>query len=511
MKIIIRIFLDFFKFVVFGAIAIILPGCSRNKVQKRPNLVFIFADQFRRQAIGFMNEDPVITPNFNRFAEEGVVFTNAISACPLCSPFRAMLMTGRFPLSTGVTTNAQAGLDLKLDKEEICIGDVLKANGYHTGYIGKWHLECPSLNKYKNPIDGATWGWDGWTPPGPRRHGFDFWYAYNTFDDHFHPHYWTGENPQKVEIEQWSVEHETDVAIRFIKERPKDKPFALFISWNPPHPPFVAPDKYKKLYVGKELPPRKNDLNNKSKEQRLPYYSAVTSCDNNFGRILETLDSLGISDNTIVIFTADHGEMMGSHDKFGKNVWYEESIGIPFLIRWLNSIKPGNEDLLFASYNFMPTILGLMNLPIPETVEGTDYSKILFGKKIERPTSVFLTSYANPGKTLTIGQHMTIWTKAGVELREKGIDWRTVGFRGVRTERYTYVVNRGGEETKENIGRLLYDNEKDPYQLNPIRATHASEHPVMLELNKELRKWLDKMSDPFPLSMEGDLFIEENE
>ncbi|HEW79283.1 MAG TPA: twin-arginine translocation signal domain-containing protein [Phycisphaerales bacterium] len=497
---------DFLKAAGLGAAALAIPTLAQgaNKVAKKPNLLFVFADQFRRQAMGFMNQDPVITPNFDRFAQDSLVFTNAISSYPLCSPFRAMLMTGRFPLTTGITSNCQPGLDLELSEDEIGIGDVLKADGYQTGYIGKWHLDCPSRNKIKNPPDEAG-RWDAYTPPGPRRHGFDFWYAYNGDDTHFAPHYWK-DSPKKIEVKQWSVEHETDIAIDFIRNRKKDKPFALFISWNPPHPPFIAPEKYKSWYLGKELPKRPNfkipdraitSSFNKYERNYLAYCAAVSSCDDNFGRLLRTLDGEKIANDTVAVFTSDHGEMLGSHGRFTKHVWFEESIGIPFLIRWPGRIGPGREDMPFASYDFMPTLLGLMGMEIPDTVEGTDYSGVMLDKEVSKPFSAFIAKYGNCGKILAVGQRPTERVLQGLSLREKGIDWRTVRYRGLRTKRYTYVVDRGPEG--KTMKRLLYDNEKDPYQLNPVQAVNADENPIMAKLDKELQRWLDKMRDPFPL------------
>ena len=493
---------DFLKTIGLSGAGLVLPGCAlgqsaHESSAKKTNLLFVFADQYRKQAMGFMNEDPVITPNFDKFARQGLVFTNAVSSRPVCTPFRAMLMTGRYPLTTGMTSNCMPGTDLQLNEDEICIGDVLKANGYQTGYIGKWHLEIPSLNKAKYPVDGATVSWDGWTPPGRRRHGFDFWYAYNCNGSHFDPNYWK-EGPKRIDIKQWSVEHETDVAIDFIRNRQKDKPFVLFISWNPPHPPFIAPEEYKALYKDKQLPPRANvQQSDKYKRVHMPYYAAVSSCDDNFGRLLKTLDELGIANDTIVVFSSDHGEMLGSHGRFSKTVWYDESIGIPFMIRWPGRIKPRREDMPFAVYNFMPTFLGLMGVPIPKTVEGTDYSRLMLGRKMQRPSSAFIANYGNPGRLLAVGQKPSQWALQAEELHKKGIDWRTVGYRGLRTKRYTYVVNRGPEG--KNLKRLLYDNGTDPYQLNPVEATHANENQIMAKLDSELQQWLDKMNDPFLL------------
>ncbi len=374
----------------------------------------------------------------------------------------------------------------------------------------------PSRNSAKNPPDEPVYSWDGWTPPGPRRHGFDFWCAYNTNNAHFTPNYWK-DSPKRIEAKQWSVEHETDVAIDFVKSRKKDEPFALFVSWNPPHPPYVAPEKYKSMYKAEELPVRPNVKlpNKKFEKSHMPYCAAVSSCDDNFGRLLKMLAECGIADDTIVVFTADHGEMMASHGRFGKSIWYEESIGIPFMVRWPRHIKPGRDDMPFASYHFMPTLLGLMGLPIPKTVEGTDYSKLMLGEHVPKPSAAFIGCYQYPDNVLAVGQEPSRWVQQGVNLRKKGIDWRTVGFRGLRTRRYTYVVDRrtdgpNGPYSAEEIAkaivegrimkRLLYDNGKDPYQLNPIQAVRADENPIMAKFDKQLQQWLEKMRDPFPLT-----------
>ena len=444
-----------------------------------------------------MQEDPVITPNLDRFASECMAFTNAVSSCPICSPYRAMLMTGRFPMSTGMTSNCMPGTDLEMKVDEITIGDVLKENGYVTGYIGKWHLEAPSLNRSSSPMDSARDAWDGWTPPGPRRHGFDFWYAYNSNGKHFDPNYWR-DSPQRIDINQWSVEHETDIAIDFMKQVHEGKPFALFMSWNPPHNPYVAPDKYKAMYAGKDLQARQNVVENELFNRRyMPYLAAVTSCDDNFGRLLEFLESERLNESTIVVFSSDHGEMMGSHGRYAKSIWYDESIGIPFMIRWEKNIDPGRNHMPFAVYNFMPTVLGLMDLKIPKTVEGIDFSGLLLGTEQEKATSALIASYGNPGRLLAVGQEPSIWALQADSLFRQGVDWKKIGYRGLRTERYTYVVDRG--RNNKRLKRYLYDNEVDPFQMNPIISdTIANEK--MSALNDELQDWLVKTNDPFELN-----------
>ncbi|HOJ10308.1 MAG TPA: sulfatase [Clostridiales bacterium] len=470
--------------------------------EKRPNLIFVFADQWRRQAVGFMNEDPVVTPNMDKFADESLIFENAISTFPLCSPHRASLMTGRYPLSTGMFTNCKPGVDVALGTHEICISDVLKKQGYATGYIGKWHLDSSERNFSENPESGAK-GWDAYTPPGPKRHGFDFWYSYGANDEHMAPHYWQDSN-KAIHINQWSPEHETDVAIKYINDHTKKyekNPFALFISWNPPHSPYhMLPEKYKELYKDKDISFRPNvkaeGLYTHTYEKigegfetltrfTKDYYAAVSGLDENFGRLLKVLKEQGIEDDTIVVLSSDHGDMMGSHGLMAKHVWLEESIGIPFVIRWPSRILPGREKTLLGSADVMPTLLQLMNIPVPASVEGTDLSPVIRKEKTQPVTSAFIC--ACPGRDVFLK-----------ELSAKGIDPKTLGWRGVRTYRYTYVVSKGyfpGEKTK----RLLYDNETDPYQLNPLCFETAAENDLAFQMELELKEWLSKLDDPFSI------------
>ena len=166
--------------------------------EKRPNLLYIFADQWRAHALGYKKEDPVVTPWMDRFCEESVCFSNAYSTFPLCTPHRGSLMTGKYPLSIGLWTNCKIGLEEKimLKPQETCIANVLKEYGYDTGYIGKWHLDASELNFTSSPKSGAK-EWDAFTPPGERRQGFDYWLSYGACDEHLDPHYWQ-DTPEQI-------------------------------------------------------------------------------------------------------------------------------------------------------------------------------------------------------------------------------------------------------------------------------------------------------------------------
>lgn len=467
---------------------------------KGPNLLYVFADQWRRQATGFAGEDPVLTPNIDRFAQQSLIFRNALSSTPLCSPHRAALMTGKYPLSTGVYTNCKQGADIMLRPEEIGIGDVLKEAGYQTGYIGKWHLDLPEQNVTEEPESGAR-HWDAYTPPGPKRHGFDFWYSYGAYDHHLEPHYWR-DTPEMIQLSQWSPEHETDVAIDYISGLDRDRPFAIFVSWNPPHSPFeLLPDKYKEMYRNREVPFRPNvqcdtlqahtgepfagGRDNLEQYMR-DYFAAVTGIDEQFGRLLAALEELGLERDTIVVLSSDHGELLGAHGLMAKHSWHEESIGIPCVIRWPGKVAPGTTGILFNSPDIMPTLLGLAGLPIPDTVEGTNVAPVLLGEAMEGPASAFLA--AIPGRREVVEQ-----------FAQAGIDNKRFGWRAVRTDRYTYVVDRGYSPDGTTV-RLLYDNAADPHQLRPTRLTDAAESSAAARLEQELRAYLRRTNDPFDLA-----------
>ncbi len=401
-------------------------------------------------------------------------------------------MTGKYPFATGVVSNCYArpdGWDLTvreancyLKQSERCLPDILHDSGYATGYIGKWHLAQPK-KPYIDPTDYDGYIWDSYPTPD-RRHQFDFWYGYGCNGAHLSPHYWTADLPKDkpIHVNQWSPEHEADLAIAYLRDRAgkyrdAGKPFALFVANNPPHNPYNAvPDRYLDIYRDtplEELLCRGNvDLSiddggtARAKRSVRGYFAAVTGLDEQLGRILDCLKQEGLEENTIVVFTADHGDMMGSHNRMAKSVWYEESIGIPFIIRWPGGIEPGRDDLLLSVPDYAPTLLGLMGLrgTIPADTQGADYSSALLGNATSRPTSA---------------PYMSI--------RPQG-DHR--GARGLRTHTHTFVIQR----TDQGERPILHDNQNDPCQLRNVAGDNES---LVQDLTDELADWLEKTGDPW--------------
>ncbi len=453
-----------------------------------PNILYIFPDQYRAQAMGFVGEDPVITPNIDRLASEGVVFHNAVSNSPLSSPYRGMLMTGKYPYSNHVTGNCntyatQFGVYLR--EEDRCIGDILKEGGYHCGYIGKWHLDAPEGETAKG---WQTAVWDTYTPVGDKRHGFDYWCSYGCNNQHLDPYYWEGNAPvaDTTYARRWSPIFEADKAIDFINaeggsaDRDKSKPWALFISMNPPHGPYSeVPQEYKDLYADAPLEELLNRANvsldsDKSANARRSvrdYFACVTGVDKEVGRILDALDASGERENTIVVFTADHGEMMGSHGYMQKNVFYEESMRVPFIMSWRGVLETGEESLHLGVPDIMPTLLGLVGLgeTTPDQVEGEDYSQTILGLSDERPE---YSLYIRPGEQLP-----------------------TAFARGLRTDRYTFVVEKGKDGQISR--RLLFDRESDPYQLTNIAESSKKTKRLVAEFERKLYQRLRELNDPW--------------
>lgn len=460
---------------------------------KKLNLIYVFADQWRRAAMGCAQQDPVLTPNMDAFAEEGVRCTACTSTFPLCSPHRACLLTGRYPQSNGFFTNCKNGLPLRLRDEEYCLGDILKDNGYQTAYIGKYHLDEPEVNHCEEPVSGAR-DWDAFTPPGVRRHGFDYWYSYGTYDVHLHPHYWK-DTPEMIEPDQWSPEHETDVAIEWLKNVDKTKPFAAVISWNPPHSPYdQVPERYLSLYP--KTPKMRGNVRSDGdvydfagpqikvdvSEATRQYFAAVSGLDDQFGRLLKAIKKLGLEDDTVVVLSADHGDMMGSHGLMAKNVWYEESIGIPFLVRG-PGIKPGLCGSVIGSQDQLPTLLSLIGLDTPNTVEGVDCAQDILTHAADESKSTFL--YSAPG-SIALGK----------EFAAAGEDPKAYGWRGIRTAHHTYVIHAGYHPGGCPV-RYLYDLDNDPLQMEPIKIGAKGENVLADELEQRIAQWLCSMKDPF--------------
>ena len=445
--------------------------------KKRPNLIYVFADQLRASSCGFAGDAYARTPNMDRLAAEGCNFSQAISSTPVCAPYRASLMTGKFQSSTGMVIN-----ELRLSPEHECFGHALTSAGYRTAYIGKWHLWANQLGHH-NLIR------NGFTPPGNYRLGFDeFWAAYNFNHTYHHSPYFLNDATPHIR-KQYEPDGQTDMAIQYLRGRAHSTdPFALFLSWGPPHYPWGLDNvdaKYADLYRDTKIPLAPNyttqpdpycddlqklpaDYDRQVHEWLRVYYAQVANIDWNLGRLMKAVDDAGMAEDTIFIFTSDHGEMFGSHGRQAKLIFYEEAARVPFLMRWPAKIPAKTvSDALLGTPDIMPTLLSMLNLPIPSAVEGIDLSSHALGTGGKDHEAAHMQGMGA--------------TAAWVD----GTEWRAL-----RDHEYTYALYH--RDRKE----LLFNNRKDPFQLTNL-AEDRSNAAMLGHYRKLSEDWRKERKDEF--------------
>jgi len=429
-------------------------GVSAGEQQKKPNIVFVFGDQWRAQATGYNGDPNAHTPNLDRLAREGVDFTHAVSGCPVCSPYRASLLTGQYWLTHGVFLN-----DVPLSGEATTMAEALAGAGYRTAYIGKWHLDGHGRLSYI---------------PAERRQGFEYWKVMECTHDYNASGYYDDDAARKT-WEGYDAEAQTREALKYIGQRDADRPFAVFLSWGPPHNPYeTAPGEYLDRIREEDIVLRDNvpaECAAKARKDLRGYYAHIMALDECVGRLLEALDDAGIADDTIFVFTSDHGDMLYSQGQIRKQRPYDESIRVPFLLRYPAGLgREGRRvDWPINAPDIMPTLLGLSGLEIPTGVEGEDFSGALRGGNPPRVEGALLACVAPFGE----------WT------REHG----GREYRGVRTQRHTYVRDRKGPW-------LLFDNEADPYQTRNLCGTPEGAE-IQADLDKMLARILERRGDTF--------------
>ena len=451
---------------------------NSESMTKKTNLVFVFADQLRYKSCGFTGDKSAHTPNIDKLASESANFCNAVSGHPVCAPYRASLFTGKYSSSTGMVIN-----ELRMNPNHECFGHVLTRSGYQTGYIGKWHLYANELGNHDDPKNSFT-------PPGPDRLGFDgYWAAYNFHHVYYDTYYHT-DTPEKLKYSNendskvYEPDAQTNMAVDFLEEAAgKEQPFALFLSYGTPHDPWGwnnVVDGYADMFrdVKFPLPPNYSDVNDKygdswsnlNPEERSKleqwhqgYYAMIANLDWNLGRLLKAIDRIGISENTIFVFTSDHGEMFGAHGRRAKNIFYEEACRVPFLMKLPGTIPAAHvTDVCLNVPDVMPTILSLMDLAVPEAVEGMNLSHCALAKEGSEPEAAFMQGM---GTTAA-------W--------RDGNEWRAL-----RDKQYTYAIYHVDKS------ELLFDNQADPYQMKNL--INDLKYAKKVEYFRELLK--SRMSD----------------
>ena len=456
---------------------------SENKTTSSPNLLFIFTDQQSYDMIGVYGNEQVITPNLDNLAREGVYFPHAVATSPLCSPYRGMLLSGQHPLYNGCWDN-----DIPLlPGSHVSFAEALSQHGYETAYIGKWHL-------FGGPIRDTE------IPPGENRQGFNGTFLTNNVTVDFRPEscfYWNDQG-EKVFFKDvyddhpWELEAQTRQAESWLQKYTKEEPFALFISWHPPHdfigdgcpdipgrqfnydvsilePSLINPYNGLNIRLRPDIP-LDDELTECRKEQYRNHMAMVTACDTSVGRLINILKEKGLYDNTLIVFTSDHGDMIGSHGaQIPKSKPHDYSVRVP-LIMSCQKLLPANRtsQLLIGAMDMMPTILGLLDVPVPETVQGKNLSDAIINgnDKTVDYQPIFLYGFGSDG-------------------------WK-----GVYTEEWTYAEAANPEE---NIARgvvinVLFNRVEDPGQLNNLFGNEKYAE-IQQKLKDKTHEWMNEYGD----------------
>jgi arylsulfatase A-like enzyme len=429
---------------------------------QRPNVVFIFADEMRLQDAGYAGNRDVHSPNLDAFARASTNVTHAVSGCSVCCPYRASLMTGQYPINHGVYIN-----DVELDPSCDSIARAFGRGGYQTAYIGKWHIYGSPNGNYERR--------DAYVPRASQL-GFDYWKAFECNHDYNDSYYYFNDDPTRHAWEGYDAIAQSQDAAAYIQAHAgDDDPFMMMLSWGPPHFPLhTAPQTYQDRFADLDVTLRPNvpeAHHEEAKAELRGNYAHIAALDDCLATVLDAVKASGEADNTIVVFASDHGDMFFSHGLNRKSLPWDESIRVPFLVRWPAGLKGGGRELALPldAPDIMPTLLGLCDLPVPDTVDGKDFSDVLQGKTALTGDEAALLSFP----------------AAFTNVRQYGFK----AYRGLRTLRHTYVRNVDGPW-------LLFDNQADPYQMKNLinREEVAS---VQTELDGEVQRRLNVLGDEF--------------
>ncbi len=425
---------------------------EKKTAPTRPNIIFIMADDHAAHALSCYGSKINQTPQLDRIAKGGMRFNKCLVTNSICTPSRAAILTGKYAHLNGVPVFN------RFDGSQPTVAKYLQAAGYHTGMIGKWHL-------FSDPT------------------GFDYW--------NILPGQGAYHNPALIEMGK-TIKHQgyvtdliTDLSLKFLDNRPKDKPFFLMCHHKAPHRPWQPDEKHAKQFENVEIP--EPDTFNDDYATRSPaaaeatmridrdlkptdykltppeglsekelkrwkyqrymrdYLACVASVDDNVGRLLDYLDAHGLTDNTIVIYTSDQGFFLGDHNWFDKRFMYEESLRMPFLIRWPGHIKAGavNESMIL-NVDFAPTFLACAGEATPADMQGRSFLPLLRGEQPKDWRTAMYYRYYHYPQDHQVQPHY-----------------------GIRTERYKLIFFNKLKAWE------LFDLQKDPRELKNVYADAA--------------------------------------
>lgn len=442
-------------------------------MEQRKNVIWIVTDQQRAETLSINGSENSSTPHLDSLARTGVNFTNAVSGCPLCCPFRGSMLTGLYP------HKCVPGHEYQMNPKQKTIADVFQEQGYDTFYLGKWHLDGAKEAEERAGTHIV---------PRDRRGGFASWLGYENnnaqYDCYLHGH--KGEKEVEIfRLPGYETDAMTDIFLEYLKNQSRNnQPFFAVLSVQPPHDPYVAPAGTQRNHMPSNINFRKNVpdvpyIREQAGRELAGYYAMIENIDENIGRIVDVLNDTGLMENTHIMFFSDHGDMHGSHGQFRKTIPYQEAVNVPFIIsgekRAAHVVgrKAGNVDnILINHVDIAPTTLGLCGIPVPEWMEGTDYSavRILDKEKSQYPDSAYLQSVIPTHHNDSINK-----------------PWRGI----ITTDGYKYVCLEG-------MDYMLYNLKEDPYE--QVNLAHNDQYKELRErLKRKLGEWIQKTKDDFKL------------
>jgi len=447
-------------------------------------------DDHAAHAISAYGSRLIRTPNIDRLAREGMRFDNCFVTNSICTPSRAAILTGKYAHLNGVPVFNH------IDNSQPMLQKYLQRAGYHTGMVGKWHL---GGNNPARPEDGKPTG-------------FDYWNILPGQGAYFDPEFI--DNGKRVKLQGYTTDIITDLALGYLKDRPQGKPFFLMYHHKAPHRNWQPDEKHRRQfenvivpepetfdddYRGKSDAARaatmridrdlnENDLKvpppaglsgpelKKWKYQRYmrDYLACVAAVDDNIGRLLAWLDENDLAKNTIVIYTSDQGFFLGEHNFFDKRFMYEESLRMPFLVRWPGRVKPGAVSRgMILNVDFAPTLLAAAGVGVPADMQGRSFVPLLEGRAPKDWRTSMYYRYYHPGHH-NVAAHY-----------------------GVRDERYKLIYFNKLDQWE------LYDLRKDPREMRNVYDDPAHQGVAkrlkaeLLRLRRELRDE-DQFQDRLP-------------
>lgn len=427
-----------------------------KQMKKQPNVIVFFTDQQRWDTTGVHGNPLELTPNFDRMATKGTHVYNSFTCQPVCGPARSCLQTGMYATTTGCYANR-----IPLPEDAKTLAHYFRDAGYHTGYIGKWHLGTGGREAV---IESERGGYQYWLGANAIELVSD---SYNTvvYDN----------DCDEVRLPGYRVDALTDAAIRYIDEH-KEEPFFLFTSFLEPHhqnhlDDYAAPDGYRERYTGRWTPPDLQTLGGSSGQHLGGYYGMVKRLDEALGRIFDTLKSLNLTDDTIVLFTSDHGCHFKTRNEEYKRSCHESSIRIPTAIQGPGFDGGGQLRELVSLVDLPPTLLDAAGIPVPEQMQGRSILPLLRGEREEWPDDVF------------------------VQISEFSVS------RAVRSKRWKYGVTAPDKDGYKDMGsdhyveEYLYDLQVDPYELNNLIGLKSYKEVAKVMSDRLIRRMVEVGED----------------